>query len=715
MRWVLDFRSTFRFIGSFACVVVASLIGASPASGVAGYGDVAYGRYFTEPVQWSVDNDITGIDGACFSPDAAVSRGEAAVYLWAMAGRPSTPAHSFVDVTDDGQNAAVSWMSHNSITTGTTETTFDPDAILTRAHLVTFLWRIADEPEAPSHRFVDVHRPWQQVGVSWASHTQITTGTSATTFAPDATLTRAHVVTFLWRYHGEPQVTVDAYTPICDPTGTTEPPPPPDAIGEFVSVSAGSHTSCGLKTDGTIACWGSNRNGEAHAPVGEFITISTGSGHSCALRTDGTIACWGSNDYGETEPPAGEFTSVSVGAAHSCGVHNDGTIACWGWNDSGQSDPPVGEFTTVSGGFWHTCGVRADRTIDCWGSNYYGQTAVPAGEFTAVSATQRHSCGLHTNGAIVCWGDRDPSGTRGNAAARTDAPAGEFVSVSAGDLYSCGVRTSGAVECWGFNNNPHLGTVGQLQPPAGPFSAVSAGFSHACGLRTNGTIECWGDNDSGQTDGPLVDLFQAVYVVPSDKAPMEGLAPAIAHELAVVQSWYDSQTGGTHPVFVREGDAISVVTVGLPGSLAEFDTVGKIVSEIRPALPAVGNQHLVLYVEGQLTSAEGEVTACGWASNHVVIPMDNCDIRPVLGSNWPYGATYLLAHELAHVLGAVPECAPNHGYSGHALDDRRDLLYAGAEGRDWDNLVLDFGNDDYYNHGREDCFDIADSPLLGSE
>lgn len=715
MRWVFYFRSAVGLFGSLVCVVAVSLIAASPASGVAGYGDVAYGRYFTEPVQWSVDNDITGIDGVCFSPDAAVSRGEAAVYLWTMAGRPSAPAHSFVDVTDDGQNAAVSWMSHNNITTGTTETTFDPDAILTRAHLVTFLWRIADEPEAPAHRFVDVHRPWQQASVSWASHTQITTGTSATTFAPDATLTRAHVVTFLWRYQGEPQVTVDAYMPICDPEDTTERQPPPDTIGEFVAVSAGSNTSCGLKNDGTVACWGSNRNGGTRAPAGDFTTISTGSGHSCALRTDRTIACWGSNHYGETEPPAGEFTTVSAGAGHSCGVRTNGTIECWGWNDSRQSDPPAGQFTTVSGGYWHTCGVRTDRTIECWGSNHRGQADAPAGEFTAVSATQTYSCGLHIDGTIECWGDNDHSGTRGNAGARTDAPAGEFTTVSAGDLYSCGVRTSGAVECWGFNNDPHLGTVGQLQPPDGRFSAVAAGFSHACGLLTNGTIECWGGNNSGQTDGPIVDLILAVYVVPSDTTPVEGQTSAIAHEIAVVQSWFDAQTGGTHPVFARDGDAVSVVTVNLPGSLAEFDTVAKIVSAIRAALPAIDNQPLALYVEGQLTSAEGEVTACGWASNHVVIPIDNCDIRPLQDSVWPHGATYLLGHEVAHLLGAVPGCAPNYGHNGHALDDRRDLLYSGPEQRDWDNLVLDFGNDDYYNHGRDDCFDISDSPLFGTD
>ena len=730
-------RPSVVWLGSLVALIAGSLLAASPASGVAGFGDVAEDSYFTEAVQWSVDNGITGIDGNCFLPDAAVTRGEAAVYIWNMEGQPTAPPHSFVDIADESQNAAVSWMLAREITTGTSEITFAPDTTLTRAHLVTFLHRLAGEPSAPPHQFVDVRRPWQQAGVSWASDTGITTGTSPTTFEPDTTLTRAHLVTFLWRYQGKPPVTIDPTTPLCDPTVTAE--LSESGTGPFVAVSAGSSSSCGINSDRTITCWGGNTDGDANAPVGQFKAVSTGSGHSCALRVDSTIACWGDNYYGETDPPDGEFIAVAAGAGHSCGVRTEGEIECWGWNDNGQSDPPEGEFTTVSAGYWHTCAVRRSGALHCWGSNFNGQTDAAEGRFISVSATQHHSCGLRTDGRIACWGDYDHSGTRGNAGALANAPAGEFISVSAGDLRSCGVRTSGTVECWGFNNDPHLGVVGQLEPPAGKFSAVAAGFSHACGLHTNGAIECWGRNEFGaadgpsvdliqavyvvppdiapsedQADGPSVDLIQAVYVVPADKTPVEGQTSAIRHEIDVVQAWYAAQTGGTYPVFTRDGDSISVATVNLSGPLTEFDTVAKILVEVRGALDVAIRQPLVLYVEGRLPPT-GEVTACGWASNHVVIPIENCDIRPLQGSVWPYGATYLLAHELAHILGGVPECAPNRGFDSHVIDDPRDLLYQGPEPRDWDNLMLDPGNDDYFMHGRDDCLDIADSPLLGSE
>ncbi len=100
-------------------------------------------------------------------------------------------------------------MVHAGVTTGTSATTFSPEDPLTRAQIAAFLWRIEKEPEAPAHTFNDVHSSWQQGPVSWMSHRNITTGTSATTFSPDAPLTRAHLVTFLWRYQNRPAVTID--------------------------------------------------------------------------------------------------------------------------------------------------------------------------------------------------------------------------------------------------------------------------------------------------------------------------------------------------------------------------------------------------------------------------------------------------------------------------------------------------------------------------
>ena len=81
------------------------------------------------------------------------------------------------------------------------------------------------------------------------------------------------------------------------------------------AVSVGTDHSCGLRTDGTITCWGWNDYGQADAPAGSFSAVSARHGLSCGLRTDGTITCWGSNDYGQADygradAPAGSFSAV---------------------------------------------------------------------------------------------------------------------------------------------------------------------------------------------------------------------------------------------------------------------------------------------------------------------------------------------------------------------------------------------------------------------
>ena len=170
------------------------------------------------------------------------------------------------------------------------------------------------------------------------------------------------------------------------------------AIGEFASISGGGNHTCAVKTDGAIACWGSNAGqlgnpgGQATPPEGEFASVSAGLAHTCGVRTDGAVACWGSNldlirnHQGQATPPSGEFTSVSAGGIHTCGVKTDGAIACWGGDYWGQATPPVGGFTSVSAGGNHTCGMRVDGSVACWGYDRSGQATPPGGEFTSVSA-----------------------------------------------------------------------------------------------------------------------------------------------------------------------------------------------------------------------------------------------------------------------------------------------------------------------------------------
>ena len=216
---------------SIAALTAALLVASpSPAGAVSGYGDVSASDWYTDAVQWSVDNGITGVSGPCFGPEVEVARGEAAVWIHTMEDRPDAGAlHSFLDVTDASQVHAVSWMANGGITTGASPTTFAPDEPLKRGQAAAFLHRLAGEPSAPPHSFSDVVAPWQQAAVSWMTHTGITTTpVAATTFAPDATVTRGELITFLYRYQGEPEVVLDPATPDCDPTADDAEPEPAD-------------------------------------------------------------------------------------------------------------------------------------------------------------------------------------------------------------------------------------------------------------------------------------------------------------------------------------------------------------------------------------------------------------------------------------------------------------------------------------------------------
>ncbi|MEM9467801.1 MAG: S-layer homology domain-containing protein, partial [Actinomycetota bacterium] len=196
-------------------VLAALLATASPASAVAGFGDVKDDRYYTAPVQWMVDNEITtGTSPSCFSPWDAVTRAQAAAFLWRMEGEPAAAPHPFADVAKDWQQGPVSWMAANEITTGTSPTTFSPDDTLTRGQFAALLYRLAAPlTVGADHPFTDVVAPWQQDPVSWLFAEGITIGTSATEFSPNDPVTRGQIATFLHRYAGEPPVTVD-------PTGT---------------------------------------------------------------------------------------------------------------------------------------------------------------------------------------------------------------------------------------------------------------------------------------------------------------------------------------------------------------------------------------------------------------------------------------------------------------------------------------------------------------
>ena len=175
----------------------------NPQTGV--FVDVPEGSFYEEAVNWAVEKGITtGTDATHFSPDGICTRAQAVTFLWRAAGSPAAKSAvmPFADVKAGSYYYdAVLWAVENGIAKGTSETMFSPDATCSRAQIVTFLWRSQKSPAAgTANPFTDVKASaYYADAVLWAVKEDVTKGTTNTTFSPDANCTRAQIVTFIWR------------------------------------------------------------------------------------------------------------------------------------------------------------------------------------------------------------------------------------------------------------------------------------------------------------------------------------------------------------------------------------------------------------------------------------------------------------------------------------------------------------------------------------
>ncbi len=173
-----------------------------PSQGT-GFRDVPAGAYYADAVTWAVKEGITsGTSANTFSPNLSCTRAQMVTFLWRANGSPrASRANRFTDVSANAYYYdAVLWAAENGITSGSSATTFSPDAVLTRGQTVTFLYRAAGSPTVSGSSFRDVAPgAWYANAVAWAVSKGVTTGTGGNHFSPDAPCTRAQTVTFLYR------------------------------------------------------------------------------------------------------------------------------------------------------------------------------------------------------------------------------------------------------------------------------------------------------------------------------------------------------------------------------------------------------------------------------------------------------------------------------------------------------------------------------------
>jgi alpha-tubulin suppressor-like RCC1 family protein len=348
--------------------------------------------------------------------------------------------------------------------------------------------------------------------------------------------------------------------------GTTTARLAPVQVGSgssWADAAAGELHTCAGTALGTLWCWGWDGFDQAGsdaavtdklAPtqVGAVATygpVAAGGQSSCAIRTDSTLWCWGHDGVGALGRAATAFAtpaavdanawiSATVGAGHACGVRSAGTMWCWGLGLDGQTGlgsiwevapawygTQVGSATnwsSVAAGAWHTCGIRNTGTLWCWGRGTDGRLGTgstttqtsptqvgSATNWASVSAGTDHTCGVRTTGTLWCWGDNVDGelGLGDTTDYSTPQQVGvdtDWAAVSAGADHTCGLR-AGVAYCWGTNSYRQLGTAGpgsRTSPTAvfggGTYVSIAAGTGFSCGVLNTGTLWCWGNNSLNQ-------------------------------------------------------------------------------------------------------------------------------------------------------------------------------------------------------------------------
>lgn len=284
-----------------------------------------------------------------------------------------------------------------------------------------------------------------------------------------------------------------------------------EADTHWAQVDAGTEFALGVKTDGTLWGWGSNRLGqlgflpdEAGDDVPfptqlgtdrDWVSVSASATVGAALKSDGTLWTWGGMNTPPPTPltsPPGPWVDIAACGGHWLAVHSDGSLWAWGWGTRGELGVPVAytptpvrvgtdnDWVAVDGGFSTSYGLRTDGSLWTWGFNSQGQlglgagvgtyvttpTRVGTGTWTSVTAADSGAVAVSSDGSLWAWGQNYAAQLGDGTYEQRDTPtmiasagSAPWVSADLGSSWGMGTRSDGTLWVWGAGSQPAWGPV----------------------------------------------------------------------------------------------------------------------------------------------------------------------------------------------------------------------------------------------------------------
>ena len=284
-------------------------------------------------------------------------------------------------------------------------------------------------------------------------------------------------------------------------------------------LTSGTNHACSLEDDGSIVCWGigtdpntdeiqsqaaktfgHSDHDQAVPPTGQFKHVAAAADSSCAVKSDGSLTCWGELD---SAPGGHNYARVDVTGSAICALRDDQSMVCWK-NESGfpqfvDSQKTYTEFSILQD---FMCGVTASHELNCWDLNPdepsgYDEHKIPSGKFEHVAVSEKASCGARPDGTVVCWGEGigTPCGQQNCDETREPlSKTYDFEVFEAGaKQHFCGITTSGEAVC--FTHGQKLQSDYVKRPHDADPVDVSLGWFHACWRYADGRLTC----DSSET------------------------------------------------------------------------------------------------------------------------------------------------------------------------------------------------------------------------